>query len=332
MSTVEKLSVETIDNAIKQYLSDTRLSLEKLQLLKNKSFESLDSSLYSIIKHSDGYLEEDTAKIKQLKKLIEKYKETVMDLYLSLKKDIEFKNGKLSKSLQKYSQCLYYLNTVKFNNSANLFTDPIDFQEDNCIDGSLQTVFNTECYVFGTENNIEKNFTGRQGNNNFGMQNDCGVACVAQILILSGKKVSENDVVRVAVSEGLCNITDTTMGTNGATSSIHRATLLSKFDIKSKVELATTKDIAKYIEHGHGIIVSVDAGLLWNRTSDVGMGHAIVLYGTIHRASDGALLGFVVCDTGSGNMKQYVTCAAFEKMYHYDRGINLTVEAIRKCS
>ena len=63
MSTAEQLSVETIDKAIKQYLSDTQLSLEKLQLLKNKSFESLDSSLYSIIKHSDGYLEEDTAKI-----------------------------------------------------------------------------------------------------------------------------------------------------------------------------------------------------------------------------------------------------------------------------
>ncbi len=324
----EKLSVENIDKAIKQYLSDTQISLEKLQMIKNESFESLDSSLYEIIKQSGGYLEDVAPKIKHLKRLIEKYKETIMDLYLSLKKDMEFNNGKLSKSLQKYFRCLYYLNTVRFNGSINLFTDPVVVR-DNCIDGSLQTVFNTECYVFGTENNVEKKFTGRQGNNSFGIKNNCGVACVAQILILSGKRVTENDVVRVAVSEGLCNITETSMGTNGATSSIHRAALLSKFNIKSRVELATIKDIARYIEHGHGVIVSVDAGILWNRVTEVGIGHAIVPYGTIHRASDGALMGVVVCDTGSGNMKKYITCDDFGKMYYYDRGINITVEAVR---
>lgn len=329
MPTIEQLSTENIDKVIKQYLKDTQLSLEKLQELKNKSFQQLDEELYAIIKHSDVYLEKDIAKIKQLKKLIEKYKIIFMDLYLSLKKDVEFKNGKLSKSMQKYSQCLYHLNTIIFNNSTELFTNPIIYQEDNCIEGSLQTIFDAECYVFGTENNVEKNFTGKQGNNSFGIHNDCGVACVTQILILSGKKVTENDVLRVAISEGLCNITDITMGTNGATSAIHRASLLSKFNIKSRVELAKTKKIASYIEHGHGVIVSVDAGLLWNRTIDVGIGHAIVLYGTIHRASDGVLMGFVVCDTGSGNMKQFVTCGMFEKMFHYDRGINVTLEAIR---
>lgn len=329
MSAAEKLSVEVIDKAIKRYLKDSQLSLEKLQILKNKSFERLDEEYYKIIKYSDGYLEDKTTKIKQLKKLIEKYKDALMESYLSLKKDVELKNGKISKSIQKYSQCLYYLNAVRFNNEVDLFTDPIVFQEDNCIEGSLQNIFDTECYVFGTEGEIERNFTGRQGNNSFGMQNDCGIACVAQIIILSGKKVTENDVVRVAISEGLCNITDASMDANGGTSSIHRATLLSEFDINSRVELASTKEIASYVEHGHGIIVSVDAGFLWNRASDVGLGHAIVIYGTIHRASDGTLMGFVICDTGSGNMKQFITCTAFEKMFYYDRGINVTVEAIR---
>lgn len=329
MSTTEKLSVEAIDRAIRQYLKDTQLSLEQLQVLKNQSFEYLDEALYSLTKYADGYLGDDVAKIRQLKKLIEKYKETLLGVYLTLKKDIEFKDGKLTGSMRKYAQCLYYLNTVRFHQSAELFTDPLDYREDSCIEGSLQTVFNTQCYVFGTEGNIDKCFTGKQGNNNFRMQNDCGVACVAQILILSGKKVTENDVLRVAIGEGLCNITETALETNGATSSVHRATLLKKFNVKSKVELADSKKIASYIEHGHGVIVSVDAGVLWNRTADVGTGHAVVPYGTVHRASDGELLGFVLCDTGSGNMKHFVTCSSFEKSYNYNRGINVTEEAIR---
>ena len=330
MSNVERLSVETVDKAIKQYLKDTQLSLERLQVLKNKSFEGLDDAVYQITKYADSFFGDDLSKLKKLKKLIEKYKEALLSIYLSMKKDVELKDGKLSKTLQKYSQSLYYLNAVRFNNSANLFTEPAVVEEDNCIDGSLQNVWGVDCYVFGTEGNIERYFTGQQGNNNFGMQNNCGVACVAQILILSGKKVSENDVVRVAVAEGLCNITDAAMGANGGTSSIHRAELLARFNLKSTVEMANRQELATYLEHGHGIIVSVDAGVLWNRPEDLGVGHAIVLYGTVHRASDGALLGFVACDTGSGNMKEYITCADFDRMYYYDRGINLTREAIRK--
>ena len=327
---IEKTSVESIDKALKQYLKDTQLSLEKLQVIKNKTFEQLDLVLYQISKCSDAYFGDDVGKIKRLKKLISKYKEAMMEIYLSQKKDLELKNGRLSKEIQKFSQCLYYLNSVRFNNSINLYTDPVDCPEDDgCISGSLQRVFDVEAYVFGTEDGIENKFTGRQGNNNFGIENNCGVACVAQILILAGRRVSENDVLRVAIGEGLCNITDATMGANGATSSIHRAELLSRFNIKSTVELAKPKDIAKYIEHGHGVIVSVDAGIFWGVPENLGVGHAIVLYGTVHRASDGALIGFVACDTGSGNNKDFVPIDIFEAGYNYDRGINVTTEAIR---
>ncbi|MBQ7642298.1 MAG: hypothetical protein IJS67_00195, partial [Clostridia bacterium] len=298
-------------------------------VIRNKSFTGLDEEYYKISKYTDGYLGGDMAKVKRLKKHIEKYKETLLSIYASLRKDVELKGGKLTKSMRQYSQCLYYLNAVRFNENSDLFSEPITQAEDNCVDGSLQTIFNNECYVFGTEGEIDKKFTGKQGNNNFGMQNDCGIACVAQILILSGKRVTENDVVRVAISEGLCNITDTAMGTNGATSPFHRAVLLKKYNINSKVEIADYKKIAHYIERGHGIIVSVDAGLLWNNTTDIGVGHAVVIYGTIHRANDGALIGFVVCDTGSGDMKKYLTCAEFERIYYYNRGINVTSEAIR---
>ena len=99
--------------------------------------------------------------------------------------------------------------------------------------------------------------------------------------------------------------------------------------MKLQVKLMNSERIAFYVEHGHGIIASVDAGILWGRASDYGKGHAIVVYGTIHSNVSGKLIGFVVCDTGSGNMKQYVSMQDFNRMYYIDRGINVTVEAIR---
>lgn len=329
-TTAEKLSIKAIDKALKQYLKNAERSLEELHSFKNSSFEHLDASLSFVVRHADGYLEDRSAKIKRLKQLIGKYKEAVITLYSSLKNDIELKSGKLSKSFQQYSQCLYYLNIVLSNINVARFSDPITQLDDQCIAGSVQTVFDRECYVFGTEGNVDKSFTGHQGNNRFGMRNDCGIACVTQILILSGKNVSENDVIRVAIRYGLCSITEINMESNGGTSSYHRAALLEKFDVKARIELATPERIASYVERGHGIIVSVDAGLFWNNEPDIGVGHAIVLYGTIHQASDGALLGFVVCDTGSGNMKRFLSCSDFKRMYYYNRGINITVEAIRK--
>jgi len=327
MSIRENRAADAVDKAIRQYQQEMRSSMEALRIFKNKSFEDIDEKFSSIMKYSDALWSDEKQKVKKLKKQIAKYKELLITLCLTLMKDYE--RDRDSRSTQNASQCLYYLNTIRFNDSTNLYEEPIAVRADGCIAGSLQNVFGESCYVFGTEGEADRAFTGHQGNNSFGMQNDCGIACVAQLLILSGKKVTENDVVRVAIGEGLCNITDTTMATNGATSAAHRAALLEKYHIKSRIEIAESKAIASYIEHGHGVIVSVDAGLLWNRESERGIGHAIVLYGTIHRASDGVLMGFVVCDTGAGTMKRYLSRFDFERMFYYDRGINVTLEAIR---
>lgn len=325
----ELLAIEAIDRAIKKYAIDMQIAFDTIQKIKNESFEEFDRALLDINKYSDGYFESDFPKIKRLKKLIAKYKEIIWELFATLKNDVEQKSGRVGKALEEYSKLVYSINSVRFNNAADLFSELVDLKEDDCVDGSVQNIFGVECYVFGTEKNVESNFTGQQGNNNFGMQQNCGIACVAQLVILSGKKVSENDVVRVAVSEGLCQLNEYSMEENGATSAIHRASLLSKFNLKSNVELANLRTIASYVEHGHGVIVAVDSGAFWNRQDLLGRGHAIVIYGTFHRASDGALLGLIACDTGSGDMKRLIKLSDFERMYLYHHGINVTISAIR---
>ena len=86
-----------------------------------------------------------------------------------------------------------------------------------------------------------------------------------------------------------------------------------------------------YIQKGHGVIVSVDSGILWNNPADLGENHAILLYGTYHDEKTGALLGFIACDTGTGIMEYPISLIEFEKLYNYTHGANITKEAIRKC-
>ena len=72
----------------------------------------------------------------------------------------------------------------------NSLPNPFD-ESDHFISGSLQNRLGHRCYVFGTENNISIKFTGYQGNNAFGIENNCGIACVTQLLILSGKRIKK---------------------------------------------------------------------------------------------------------------------------------------------
>ena len=214
------------------------------------------------------------------------------------------------------------------NASNNSLPNPFD-ESDHFISGSLQNRLGHRCYVFGTENNISNKFTGHQGNNAFGIENNCGIACVTQLLILSGKRIVENDVVRTAVGCGLCEITGMQLQSNGATSAEQRKILLDKHGIRSTIKILSSEQIANYIERGHGIIVSVDAGVLWKKPEYVGVGHAIMAYGTIHKYDTGKLIGLIICDTGSGEMEFPLPIVLFDQMYNFERGANVTLEAIR---
>lgn len=321
--------INEINNILRSFLIEEKQSIERLKVIKNKTLEQLNEIAYNIKKDETSYTRDSLPIIKKIYKKIEKAKEQILRFYLLQKKDFELNSGEINKKVKEYSQSLYLLNLIKNDSEIDFFSQSEIEETDNCLKGSLYDCFGMQCYIFGIEDNIEKKFTGRQGNNSFGMQNDCGLACVAQIIILSGKKVSENDVVRVAVGEGLCNLMSRSMRDNGATSVYNRAALLKKFNIDSKIEQLDYKQLAFYIERGFGVIVSVDSGILWNRESDLGIGHAIVLYGTIHKASDGALIGFVACDTGSGNMKRFLTCEDYLRMTNVERGVNVTLRAIR---
>lgn|GEM_PF-2242043 len=319
-----------LTTSLKNYFATQKTLLEQSKSLKKKCFDELDKIKDYFINNSDQYLDFESNRINRLKKLILECNDLFALFVMEAQKEYDYRDGRPQKIAKKYSQCLYYIHLID-NNCAldDLPDEQIETVNDGCVAGSIQEHFGRSCYVFGTENNIEKKFTGHQGQNIFGIQNNCGIACVTQILILAGLSVTENDVTRVAISEGLCSISEANMKLNGATSSFQRQMLMEKFKIKSKIVKTNLFEIASYVEHGHGVISSVNAGLLWNKTDDWGTGHAVMVYGTIHETDSGKLVGFVVCDTGSGDMKRVISIGDFAKMIYFERGVNITLGAIR---
>ena len=68
---------------------------------------------------------------------------------------------------------------------------------------------------------------------------------MTQLLILSSKRIVENDVVRTAVGCGLCEITGMQLQSNGATSAEQRKILLDR-----AVMVTCKEDMARRVGQG----------------------------------------------------------------------------------
>ena len=217
-----KNSYKQLVSLIKKYIMESSINFDYLKSQKNEILDYLNELNYKIKKENYGLDYESNEK---LRKLIKKTSSLLIDIYLELKKDYELHSGELSNKIKSCSQLLYYSNLLSYD-----FNDDEDeiILNDGFISGSVKMVGNKLCYVFGTEINISKKFTGRQGNNFLGIANDCGIAAVTQMLIIAGKNYTENDVVKVAVRNGLCNLNENNMRLNGATSIYHRQQLLKQ--------------------------------------------------------------------------------------------------------
>lgn len=97
----------------------------------------------------------------------------------------------------------------------------------------------------------------------------------------------------------LCTI-GSTSEKNGGTYDLNRKDILAHYGLQSFVEAPTIEKINQYVGEGRGIILSVDAAVLWNKPSKVIERHAIVVTSVIRdNSKTGSPLAFYVCDSGN---------------------------------
>lgn len=164
-----------------------------------------------------------------------------------------------------------------------------------------------EVIVFGDPFEVGQNLDDCQGDNEFNAEGNCGLLTITNMLRLGGFNVTESDVTRFALENNLCaNGIWMDPSQRGGTSVSGRQEILARLGIESSFTYDTygagsLSEIARYVEQGHGVNISVNAGYAWDAPMCIGDGssnHSILVTGTAYDPDTGELKGLYVCDSG----------------------------------
>lgn len=181
--------------------------------------------------------------------------------------------------------------------------------ESACLEQELTDVPGVgELLVGGDPFGIAPRLDDCQGDNFYNFQGNCGLVSVCNILEMAGIHTTEDEVVGRAIVLGLCTHSIFNAPTeNGGTSVLDRKGMLESYGISavildSKSEAGSLEALARYVEAGYGVNISVNSGYVWDNPSFIGDGgsnHSIIVTGTAWDPDTGKLKGLFVCDSGS---------------------------------
>jgi uncharacterized Zn-binding protein involved in type VI secretion len=137
-------------------------------------------------------------------------------------------------------------------------------------------------------------FPGQQSYGN------CGVQSSEQVIFLdTGNRIPEKEILDQAISMGIAGTGNPADASSvGATSADGRKELLAHYGVQSTVQPTTREALGSAIRGGKGVIVNVNAGVLWNDDNVQGSHAIVVTDGTFD--NDGNLQTVTVNDTGIG--------------------------------
>jgi hypothetical protein len=164
----------------------------------------------------------------------------------------------------------------------------------------------------------DKAFTHRQGDNLLKFLGTCGLCSCENVLRSFGLDVNETDMVIFAAQRGLCNIDDDPRHSGGTTTE-WQADILTRHGIAASASYGgSLDDLAGNLEQGHGVIIEVNAGVLWDDANDDSGGHAnhaITVTGVARDPSTGEIQGFFINDSGTGKAAQFVDASVMHEAW-----------------
>lgn len=155
-------------------------------------------------------------------------------------------------------------------------------------------------------------FNHQQGDNPWGITEDCGLVSCENVLRQFGIRVSEADLVKFTGDVGL-------RADNGSTSAEGLAAVLTLYGVPSHVANPMTLEmLASEVESGRGVIAGVNSGILWNDPAYLGNGspnHAINVSGVGRDPATGAIIGFYINDSGTGESGKFIGIDTFRDAF-----------------
>lgn len=155
-----------------------------------------------------------------------------------------------------------------------------------------------------------------QGDNKYDAEGDCGLDSVNNVLSILGKDVSEDDIVEHAIQNEECLYdSDGNPSENGMTTSEDQIHILNDYGVDAYAYTADSAggsldNIADNVENGKGVIMELNAGVLWNEPSAYGeinlsdgtynANHAVTVTGVERDQASGEVTGLYIADSGRG--------------------------------
>lgn len=143
-----------------------------------------------------------------------------------------------------------------------------------------------------------------QGDNPYGYLGTCGLVSCKNVLRAFGINMDETDLVSYATRHGWCDSQYTGVAQPeflGGASSGNMVDILTNLGVPAHSEIGVSAEqIADQVSDGHGAIISVNAGVLYNRGDLYGNGlpnHAITVIGVAREPGTETPLGFFVNDS-----------------------------------
>jgi hypothetical protein len=154
-------------------------------------------------------------------------------------------------------------------------------------------------------------FNHLQGDNPEHDCGDCGIVGCAEVLNQFGVLLTEADVVAHATRRSELHVIAGRPAQSGWSRPSEQAQVLRDYGVPAHAEEdQPIERLAEAVQRGHGVIAAVNAGVLWCDAGALGDGaanHAVTITGTARDPYDGALEGFYINDSGSGQSAQFVS-------------------------
>ena len=167
-------------------------------------------------------------------------------------------------------------------------------------------------------------FNHLQGDNPEHDRGDCGIVSCADVLNQFGVRLTEADAFLHASRCHELHVVPGRPDQSGWTLPAEQAAILTDYGVPAHAEEAQAAGrLALAVQHGHGVIAMVNAGVLWSDPRGLGHGqanHAITITGIARDRYDGALLGFYINDSGTGQSGQFVSAHLMTTAFEHEGG------------
>ena len=134
---------------------------------------------------------------------------------------------------------------------------------------------------------------------------------VQDVLRQFGASVTESDIVGHALQHGECSVDPIAPERSGGTTPSQDARVLTEYGVPSRAESGlTVAELASRVEHGRGVIIGVNCGVLWQIPENVGTGgvnHAVTVTGAALDPQTKSVQGFFINDSGNGTSAEFVS-------------------------